>query len=133
MFLELDDFDIWGAIKLWKNHPDYVLRNISRMFLTRNLFKINLSNDPFSKEDIHNMKEKTIEKLEIPASDIDFFFSHGTVSNYGYLAKERINILTKRGEVIDVAQAADLPNIKVMSKIVEKHYVCKSKSLNLNY
>jgi HD superfamily phosphohydrolase len=25
LFLEMDDFDIWGAIKLWKNHPDYVL------------------------------------------------------------------------------------------------------------
>ncbi len=23
LFLEMDDFDIWGAIKLWKNHPDY--------------------------------------------------------------------------------------------------------------
>jgi HD superfamily phosphohydrolase len=133
MFLELDDFDIWGAIKLWKNHPDYVLRNISRMFLTRNLFKINFSNEPFSAEEINQMQEKTIEKLEIPSEDIDFFFSYGTVSNYGYLAKERINILTKKGKVIDVAQAADLPNIKVMSKIVEKHYVCKAKSVNLNY
>lgn len=133
MFLELDDFDIWGAIKLWKNHPDYVLRNISRMFLTRNLYKITFSNEAISKEEINHLQEKTIEKLEIPAGDIDFFFSHGTVSNYGYLAKERINILTKKGKVIDVAQAADLPNIKVMSKIVEKHYVCKAKSLNLNY
>jgi len=133
MFLELDDFDIWGAIKLWKNHPDYVLRNISRMFLTRNLFKITLSNEPYELSDILEMKEKTIEKLGIPKSDIDFFFSHGSVSNYGYLAKERINILTKKGEVIDVAQAADLPNIKVMSKIVEKHYICKAKSLTLNY
>ena len=27
-FLELDDFDIWGAIKLWKNDGDYILKNI---------------------------------------------------------------------------------------------------------
>jgi len=32
---------------------------------------------------------------------------------------------------MDVAMAADLPNIKVMSKIVEKHYVCKAKNLIL--
>src|SRR5690606_4656930 len=43
-FLNLDDFDIWGAIKLWKGHEDYVLRNISQMFLTRDLFKISLVN-----------------------------------------------------------------------------------------
>jgi len=132
LFLEMDDLDIWGAIKLWKKHPDYVLRNISNMFLTRNLFKITLTNEQFSSEEIEEMKIKTIQKLGIPEEDIIYFFSHGAVSNYGYLAKDRINILTKKGKVIDVAQAADLPNIKVMSKIVEKHYVCKAKSLNLN-
>lgn len=131
LFLEMDDLDIWGAIKLWKNHPDYILRNISQMFFDRNLFKISLTNSPFSPEEIANFKEKTISKLKIPPEDIDFFFSHGAVSNYGYLAKDRINILTKKGKVIDVAQAADLPNIKVMSKIVEKHYVCKAKNINL--
>ncbi len=133
LFLEMDDLDIWGAIKLWKKHPDYVLRNISQMFLTRNLFKISLTNEAFSPDEIKQLKEKTIIKLQIPSDDLDYFFCHGAVSNYGYLAKDRINILTKKGKVIDVAQAADLPNIKVMSKIVEKHYVCKAKSLNLNY
>ncbi|MBN3583341.1 HD domain-containing protein [Algoriphagus aestuarii] len=133
MFLEMDDLDIWGAVKLWKKHPDYVLNNISNMFLTRDLFKITLTNEQFGTEEIEEMKKRTIHKLSIPEDDIKFFFSHGAVSNYGYLAKDRINILTKKGKVIDVAQAADLPNIKVMSKIVEKHYVCKAKSLNLNY
>jgi len=131
-FLELDDFDIWGAIKLWKNHSDYVLRNISQMFLTRNLFEINLRTECFSKNLVAKLKEKTLLKLQIPAGDIDFFFSHGVVSNYGYVMEDRINILTKKGEVIDVAKAADLPNIKVMSKIVEKHYICKAKSVILN-
>jgi len=130
-FLSMDDFDIWGAIKLWKGHEDYVLRNISQMFLTRNLFKINLVNEPFSSAELEEMREKTRIKLQIPQSDLDYFFSSGTVSNYGYLAKERINILTKKGKVMDVALAADLPNIKVMSKIVEKHYVCKAKNLIL--
>lgn len=128
-FLQLDDFDIWGAIKLWKKSEDYVLRNISQMFLTRNLYKINLVNEPFSESDLAVLKSQTLKKLAIPQEDLDYFFSSGTVSNYGYVAKDRINILTKSGEVVDVASAADLPNIKVMSKIVEKHYVCKAKKL----
>lgn len=130
-FLSLDDFDIWGAIKLWKHHEDYVLRNISQMFLTRNLYKINLANEPFSAAELEDLKSKTLKKLQIPEGDLEYFFSAGRVSNYGYLAKERINILTKKGDVVDVATAADLPNIKVMSKIVEKYYVCKAKSLIL--
>lgn len=133
LFLGLDDYDIWGAIKLWKSHPDYVLKNISNMFLTRDIFKISLTHEPFSKAEIEELKQKTITRLQIPSSDIGYFFSYGVVSNYGYVAEDRINILTKKGKVIDVAKAADLPNIKIMSKIVEKHYVCRAKSLILNY
>lgn len=128
-FLQLDDFDIWGAIKLWKKSDDYVLRNISQMFLTRNLYKISLVNEPYSPTELDQLKSQTLKKLDIPKEDLDYFFSSGTVSNYGYVAKDRINILTKSGEVVDVASAADLPNIKVMSKIVEKHYVCRAKKL----
>ena len=130
-FLQLDDFDIWGAIKLWKNDPDYVLRNISQMFLTRKLFKINLVNEPFSSEEIEHLRTKAQKKLQVPYEDLGYFFSTGTISNYGYLEKDRISILTKKGEVVDVATAADLPNIKIMSKMVEKHYVCVAKSLIL--
>lgn len=130
-FLQLDDFDIWGAIKLWKNDPDYVLQNISQMFLTRKLFKINLVNEPFSSEEIEHLRTKAQKKLSVPDEDLGYFFSTGTISNYGYLEKDRISILTKKGEVVDVATAADLPNIKIMSKMVEKHYVCVAKSLIL--
>jgi len=128
-FLELDDFDIWGSIKHWKDHDDYILKTISLMFLRRKLFKIKLTNSAFPVEELAQMRESLISKLNIPAEDISYFFSAGTVSNYGYLAKDRINILTKKGEVIDVAQASDLPNIKIMSKNVEKHYVCFAKKL----
>jgi HD superfamily phosphohydrolase len=130
-FLQLDDFDIWGAIKLWKNDSDYVLRNISQMFLTRKLFKINLVNEPFSSEEIEHLRAKAQKKLQVPDEDLGYFFSTGTISNFGYLEKDRISILTKKGEVVDVASAADLPNIKIMSKMVEKHYVCVAKSLIL--
>lgn len=130
-FLQLDDFDIWGAIKLWKNDSDYVLKNISSMFLTRNLFKITLVNEPYSLQEIAAKRSDAMQKLQVPEEDIDYFFSTGTISNYGYVEKDRISILTKQGEVVDVATAADLPNIKVMSKIVEKHYVCVAKNLLL--
>jgi HD superfamily phosphohydrolase len=130
-FLQLDDFDIWGAIKLWKNDPDYVLQNISQMFLTRKLFKINLVNESFSSQEIENLRAKALKKLGVPEEDLGYFFSTGTISNYGYVEKDRISILTKKGEVVDVASAADLPNIKIMSKMVEKHYVCVAKSLIL--
>ena len=130
-FLEMDDFDIWGAIKLWKNHEDYILRNISRMFLQRNLFKITLRNESYPEDELERLRSRTLLSLKISEKDLHYFFNHGSISNNAYLAKDRILILTKKGEVIDVAQAADLPNIKAMSKIVKKHYVCRAKNLTL--
>jgi len=130
-FAQLDDFDIWGAIKLWKNLDDYVLREISRMFLTRDLFKIHLRNQPFDANELADLKSKVQKKLVISDSELNYLFSAGEISNYGYLAEDKISILTKKGKVMDVAMAADLPNIKAMSKIVKKYYACHAKNLTL--
>lgn len=131
IFTELDDYDIWGAIKQWKKDGDYVLNNISNMFLNRNLFKIELRSTPFTEFELEEIKSKLLKKLDIPKEDLSYFFSYGSISNNAYVAKDRILIYTKKGEVIDVAQAADLPNIKAMSKIVKKHYACRAKNLTL--
>jgi uncharacterized protein len=130
-FMALDDLDIWGAIKMWKNDKDYVIRNISTMFLTRNLFKITLRNEVFTESELDSERKKSLKKLQIPENEHHYFFNHGTISNYAYLNKEQILILTKKGQIVDVAQAADLPNIKAMSKIVKKHYICQAKHLTL--
>ena len=130
-FAQLDDLDIWGAIKLWKDLDDLVLSQISKMFLTRNLFKIHLSNQPFPTSKIADMRAKVQEKLMVPEEELNYFFSEGEISNYGYLKENKILILTKKGEVLDVAAAADLPNIKAMSKIVKKYYACHAKNITL--
>ena len=130
-FAQLDDLDIWGAIKLWKNTDDFVLKEISKMFLTRNLFKIHFSNTPFKRAEIDKLRLKTQKKLAVSYDELKYFFSEGEISNYGYLTENKILILTKKGKVLDVATAADLPNIKAMSKIVKKHYACHAKNLTL--
>src|SRR5687768_6126292 len=38
-FGQLDDNDIWGAIKFWKDNPDRILSLLSQMLLTRQLFQ----------------------------------------------------------------------------------------------
>jgi HD superfamily phosphohydrolase len=45
-FIQLDDSDIWNAVKMWTRHADRVLSVISRMLLERKLFKILLTSEP---------------------------------------------------------------------------------------
>ncbi len=132
VFVLLDDTDIWGSIKMWQSHEDTVLSKLSNDLLKRKLFGIQLSNDKFPKDYVQRISD-ALEKDGFAKNITKYFVQKGTVSNAGYIAKGgSINILMKSGKVLDVAKASDLPNIKVMSKIVKKHYICFPKNIQIN-
>ena len=131
-FGHLDDHDIWGALKHWQSHHDKVLAALCRMLLERRLFQIKFSTQPIQKTEVENVKDSIAKEWQLMKSDVPYLFSHGTVSNEAYLSEQNsIQILMKSGELVDVAQASDLPHIKAMSKIVKKNYLCWPKNLSL--
>ncbi|MDN5202592.1 HD domain-containing protein [Fulvivirgaceae bacterium BMA10] len=131
-FCSLDDYDIWAAIKIWSQGEDKVLRLLANMILNRRLFKVVLSNDQIQDEKIKEKQTRIIQKLNLNEKESEYFIAHGSMSNSAYISEgQSINILTKNGKILDVAQASDLPNIKAMSKIVKKYYLCWAKSLSL--
>ena len=126
----LDDSDIWGSIKFWRDHEDLVLRSLSEMLLDRKLLGISFSNDPIGRIVTDDLTQKVMKLYNISESDAHYFMKTGSVSNSAYIASgQSIKILRKHGDVVDVAEASDLPNIKAMSKIVTKHYLCAPKVL----
>ncbi len=128
----LDDYDIWGSVKSWQFADDHILRMLSRMLLERKLFRIQLNSEPLTKEEIREMRHKIADELGLLRAEARYLISHGELTNKAYIdTSQKINILTKRGEVIDVAEAADLPNIKAISKIVKKYYLCSPKNVSL--
>ena len=131
-FGQLDDSDIWGAIKLWLNHPDKILSTLCNMLLNRNLFQIMLSNNPIQKSAVEDVRSEICNQYGVLRKDAAFLFSHCIVSNVAYVSEgQGINILTKDGRIVEVAQASDLPNIKALSKIVKKSYLCYPKNVYL--
>ena len=123
-FSALDDHDIWYAIKKWQACEDIVLAYLSKSFINRNLFKIRLTSDSestFNQEIVSGLKDKTgLNEL-----DLSFLYDQGTVSNAAYIKTgQKIKMLKKTGEVINIDDATDLPNIKAMSRIVSKNYIC---------
>jgi uncharacterized protein len=132
LFAQLDDHDIWAGIKDWCSHPDKVLSFLSRGMLERNLFRIQLTNTNPGKEYIQQLRKQVSMQLDLKGKDLDYMFLSGQISNSAYVSQgHAINILTKEGNVIDVSEAADLPNIKAMSKIVKKFYICYPKTISL--
>jgi uncharacterized protein len=131
-FGQLDDSDVWGAVKLWRDHKDEILSGLCNRLLQRELFQINLRIEPITKLEIEKVRREVHHTFGVLRKEANFLFSHGKVSNEAYVtAGQPINILTKSGQVVDIAHASDLPTIKAMSKIVEKSYLCWPKNISL--
>lgn len=132
LFVMLDDSDIWGSMKFWAEHEDRVLSTLSQMLLNRNLFQIKISNDRESLPAKEEVIQAVTEQMDLSAAEARYFVGDGKISNAAYISKgQSINILTKKGEIVDVASATDLPNIKAISKVVKKYYRCWPKHIRL--
>ena len=124
-FAALDDYDILGAIKVWQDHPDKVLSMLSKRLVNRDLFKIEISKDPFSPDRIRLEKEMVRNQFELNDQEIEFFVYTDILSNNAYNQhKQNINMLMKNGEIIDLSKASDNLNISALANPVEKYFLC---------
>jgi HD superfamily phosphohydrolase len=131
-FIALDDYDIWHGIKTWCQHPDKVLSFLADSLLQRKLFKVIISATPPDEEILLGISELVAEYFKVEASEIKYLMITGKISNNAYEAfGESIDVLTKNGHIIDVAEASDLPNIRALSTKVEKYYVCYPKEITV--
>lgn len=131
-FLNLDDYDVWGAIKVWAHHEDKILADLSNRLINRRLFKVELSNSKPNPDEKKNIKASLAEELGLKENQLKYYFQSGELSNSAYMPESgKIVILMKDGTLQDVSTAADLPNIKAISKIVKKYYLCFPKNVYL--
>ena len=131
-FTHLDDFDVWACVKQWALHSDPVLSILCQMLLDRKLFKIMLSTEPFAGELLTEL-ENQLRQLGVPDDMLSYFLVEGQATNAAYLPSgDRIAIKLKSGRVIDIANASDLSNIKVLTNIVRRYYVCWAKGLSIS-
>lgn len=130
-FVELDDYDIWSAIKTWSSHSDKVLSYLAKSILHRNLLKIVLAPEPFDEDFRLGIRELIEEQFQLPPAEAELLMISGRLSNSAYNADngEPIEILTKKGDVLNVMEASDLPNIRALSQRVEKFYICYPKEI----
>ena len=128
----IDDFDIWTCIKSWRSHEDWILSRLSRMLIERKLFRVQILTEAPSKALLTDLENKIMRDLNCSKKEARYFYSTGKISNAAYIDKSSsINILTKKGNTLDITLVSDLPNIKAISKIVKKYYLCWPKHVSL--
>ena len=124
-FIQLDDNDIWTALKVWSNHPDKVLSTLSLGMINRNIFKVEISSEPIGEDRIKELTLQISQQLGITLSEANYFVSTPSIEKNMYdPADDSIDIIYKDGTIKNIAEASDMLNISLLSKKVKKYYLC---------
>ncbi|MEG1837668.1 MAG: HD domain-containing protein [Bacteroidaceae bacterium] len=124
-FIQLDDNDIWTALKVWSNHSDKVLSILSADMINRNIFKVEISSAPFDKEKKNELVQHFSQTLAISKQEADYLVSTSSIEKNMYdQADDSIDIMYNDGTIKNIAEASDMLNISLLSKKVKKYYIC---------
>ena len=124
-FIQLDDNDIWTALKVWSTHTDKVLSTLSTGMINRNIFKVEISSEPISEDRKKELTLHISQQLGITLSEANYFVSTPSIEKNMYdPADDSIDIIYKDGTIKNIAEASDMLNISLLSKKVKKYYLC---------
>ncbi|HCA83745.1 MAG TPA: phosphohydrolase [Flavobacteriales bacterium] len=121
-FARLDDYDIISSVKAWMDGDDKILKKLCTDFINRKLYKIKLDRSAISKDVIQQQKQLAMKRFHVSEKEADYFVCTTGLTNNAYNPKnDKINILFKTGEVMDITEASDNLNISALAKPVKKH------------
>jgi len=124
-YLTLDDNDIWSAMKVWCNHSDPILSLLSRDFINRNIFKVEMSDQPVSEDSKQEKLKELAQRHHISQDDARYLISCIEVGKDMYsLDDDQIEIRFNDGTTHNITEASDMLSTSLAAKKVRKHYFC---------
>jgi HD superfamily phosphohydrolase len=129
-FTNLDDQDIYAAVKVWTKHPDKILSTLCKMLTSRNLYKVEMGNEKVGDDRLNFLQDAAINLLEIKPEEARYFVFTDSIQNRAYNAGVgNIKILKKNNDIVDIAKASDLSNLESLQKTVEKYILCYPRGI----
>ena len=127
-FVKLDDNDVMASIKLWCNHPDFILSTLCYNLIERHLYKVEISIEEVEKQRLDALTTSISNRFNISEDDSSYFVFIDTINNIAYNTSEgSINVLMKNGDLQDITTASDNSNIGALAKSVTKNILCYTK------
>ena len=125
VFTQLDDNDIWCALKVWASHPDKVLSTLSGGLVNRRLFKVEISTKPFAREYKAAITDKICNSLGMSKQEAAYLLCATMQEKDMYSPfDDHIEILYNDGTTCDIAEASDMFNLSLLKKKVKKYFLC---------
>lgn len=124
-YVDLDDNDIWSAVKVWKDSDDKVLALLSNDLIERRPFRVEIHDEEVSDERIAELRKELAEHFGITPEDAWFLISLNTIQKDMYdIHDDHISILNKDNTLKDIAEASEILNVELLSKKIRKYYLC---------
>jgi HD superfamily phosphohydrolase len=129
-FAGLDDADIMSAIKVWAGDSDYILSQLCRMLMQRNLYHVDITNEKPTEQLFEQLTDNALKKYPIVKEESGYFVFTDVITNNAYKPGDgSIRILMKDGTIQDIAIASDNSNLEALAKTVKKYILCYTKGL----
>ncbi len=131
-YARLDDDDVSISVKMWMTQSDPILARLSANLINRHLFRIEIQNEPFPDERIHELCKRVTTYDNFEDNDAGYFVRSGVLSNHAYDSAnvEESILVMQKGRPVDLTEASDLDNLFGMSKVVEKYFLCYPKEFS---
>lgn len=124
-YAELDDSDIWSALKVWRHHDDKILATLATDLVDRRLFKVEVTEEPPTEEYLAAIRSRIVDTMGISNEDASYMMSLTEIGKDMYNPEDdSIGILYKDGTVRDIAEASEILNVQLLSKKIRKYYLC---------
>ena len=125
MYAELDDSDIWSALKVWKHSDDKILATLATDMIDRHLFKVEVTEECPSDEYLQEKMRQIAVSMGIPEEDASYMLTLTEIGKDMYNPEDdSIGILYKDGTVKDISEASEILNVQLLSKKIRKYYLC---------
>jgi hypothetical protein len=127
-FARLDDSDILVSAKYWSDHSDKVLSDLSGRLMRRDLFAIELQNDPFEDTRVNVLALRAKKLINIDEGFEQYYVYTNSISNLAYTPDAPVvKILLKNGSTADISTVSDMFDHKFLSERITKYFLCYPK------
>lgn len=124
-YSQLDDNDIWCAVKEWSRSDDPILSLLSMNLVNRKPFKVEISEEPFSEDYLHDLRHRISLSSGIAEEECKYLMSVNAIEKDMYdVNDDHISILYNDGTTEDITEASEILNVALLSKKVKKYYLC---------
>lgn len=134
-YIALDDHDVYICIKQWTNSMDVILSDLTKRFLSRQLFRTTFTDRKKRdqlKSETHKKTKKYLKEIGFPHDDESVSYYYDAEESYSEAYRyenESIWILNENNKAIEFSKAADTKHIIALTKPVVKPYLVHLKEI----